>query len=54
MGVWFLFVVYLFILFGQSLFTLVQKYKFSLTAWCYFSILVQLLLIPKLIAELGY
>lgn len=45
-GVWSLFVVYLFI-FGQSLFILIQKYMVLLT-------LVQSVLIPKPMAELGY
>lgn len=36
-GVWGLFVAYLFILFGQSLFTVIQKYVFFLTVLYYFS-----------------
>lgn len=50
----FLWFVYLFIIFGLSLFTPVQTYLFSLTALYYFSELVQSVLMPKLIADLGY
>lgn len=53
-SVWGLSVVYLFIPCGQSLFTLVQKYTVSLIVLYYFGILVQSVIIPKLIIELGY